>query len=540
MNKIECRPKILIVLGLPMLKTVYNRIRNIRKKVFAKNILRLTSWGKVKYVSIKFPTLRDIAEKLPDVQIIGDMEVEVSGISHDSREIVPGDIYACIPGFKVDGHDFAVAAQKAGAAALLVERFLKLDIPQLKVESTRQTVGRVAAEIYGYPSRRLKLIGVTGTNGKTTVTHLVERIARLAEEKTGMIGTLGAKIMEQEIPCQHTTPESTDIQKLLHKMVEQKVRIAVMEVSSHALDLGRVNGCFFQAGIFTNLSQDHLDYHQDMQKYLQAKSLLFAGMKQDSKQFAVLNADDPSCTYLQSQAACRYVTYGVDSAADYKAEELELTERGVEFKVKYKGNESTIIYPTPGKFSVYNALAAFAWGIEAGYSNEIITKALRETQGVPGRFESIRKGQPFLVIVDYAHTPDGLVNVLSAAREISAGRIITVFGCGGDRDRTKRPLMGRAAAEYSDFVIVTSDNPRTEDPQAIIEDILPGIAKVDYKVIVDRRQAIVQACSIAKPGDTIIIAGKGHEDYQIIGSEKIHFDDREEVEKALRGMGYVK
>jgi len=490
-------------------------------------------------MSNKFPTLADIAQKLQGVQIYGDAEVEITGISHDSRKVVPGDLYVCIPGFKVDGHDFAIAAQKAGAAALLVERFLKLDIPQLKVENARKVVGQVAAEIYGYPSRRLKLVGVTGTNGKTTVTHLVERIARFAGEKTGIIGTLGVQIAEQKIPSEHTTPESTDVQKILHKMVQQNVNLAVMEVSSHALDLGRVNGCYFAAGIFTNLSQDHLDYHQDMQRYLQAKSLLFAGMKQDAKQFAVLNADDAACAYLQSQAACRYVTYGVESKADYKAEELELLERGVQFRVKYNGNETTVFYPTPGKFSVYNALAAFAWGIEAGYSCEVITAALKEIQGVPGRFESIRKGQPFLVIVDYAHTPDGLVNVLSAAREISAGKLITVFGCGGDRDRTKRPLMGRAAAQFSDYVIVTSDNPRTEDPQAIIEDILPGIEKVDYKVIVDRRQAIVHACSIAKPGDTVIIAGKGHEDYQIIGTEKIHFDDREEVEKALRGMGYV-
>jgi len=317
-------------------------------------------------MSNKFPTLADIAQKLQGVQIYGDAEVEITGISHDSRKVVPGDLYVCIPGFKVDGHDFAIAAQKAGAAALLVERFLKLDIPQLKVENARKVVGQVAAEIYGYPSRRLKLVGVTGTNGKTTVTHLVERIARFAGEKTGIIGTLGVQIAEQKIPSEHTTPESTDVQKILHKMVQQNVNLAVMEVSSHALDLGRVNGCYFAAGIFTNLSQDHLDYHQDMQRYLQAKSLLFAGMKQDAKQFAVLNADDAACAYLQSQAACRYVTYGVESKADYKAEELELLERGVQFRVKYNGNETTVFYPTPGKFSVYNGLAAFGRGMEGG------------------------------------------------------------------------------------------------------------------------------------------------------------------------------
>jgi UDP-N-acetylmuramoyl-L-alanyl-D-glutamate--2,6-diaminopimelate ligase len=484
--------------------------------------------------------LMNLMNKTIETEVRGDTGVVISGITHNSKEVSPGDIYACIPGFKFDGHDFAEEAVQAGASALVVERFLDLEVPQLKVKDSRHFMGYLAAAVYGEPSQKLQLVGVTGTNGKTTVTHLVERIARLGGKKTGLIGTLGARIAERELPGQHTTPEATEIQKLLAAMVSEGVEMAVMEVSSHALDLGRVNGCIYRAGIFTNLSQDHLDYHQDMQEYLKAKALLFSGMNESTYvQFAVLNADDVSCEFLRQRTSCQVITYGVDSEADFKAHNLKLTARGVEFEVTFRGSEAQVFYSTPGKFSVYNALAAFTWGIVSGYSPEIVIKALGERKGVPGRFESIRRGQPFQVIVDYAHTPDGLENVLETAREITAGRLITVFGCGGDRDRRKRPLMGKAADRLSDYLVVTSDNPRTEDPVKIIEDILPGIGRTDYKIIVDRRKAIIHACSIALPGDTILIAGKGHEDYQIIGLKKIHFDDREEVERALRGIGYV-
>ncbi len=484
--------------------------------------------------------LIDLMSKIKEVEVLGNTGVMISGITHNSKEVSPGDIYVCIPGFKLDGHDFAEEAVQAGASVLVVERYLDLEIPQLKVKDSRQFIGYLAAAVYGEPSRKLKLVGVTGTNGKTTVTHLVEKIARLGGKKTGLIGTLGARIAERELPGQHTTPESTEIQKLLAAMVSEGVETAVMEVSSHALDLGRVNGCTYRAGIFTNLSQDHLDYHQDMQEYLEAKALLFSGMNEDTEdQFAVLNADDASCEYLTQRTACKIITYGVDSEADFRARNIRLTARGVEFEVVFQGSKAQVFYSTPGKFSVYNALAAFTWGIVSGYPLEIVIKALKEIKGVPGRFESIRRGQPFQVIVDYAHTPDGLENVLETAREITIGRLITVFGCGGDRDRRKRPLMGEAADRLSDYLVVTSDNPRTEDPDKIIEDILPGIGRASYKIIADRRSAINHACSIALPGDTILIAGKGHEDYQIIGIKKIHFDDREEVERALRGIGYV-
>lgn len=488
-------------------------------------------------------TLAEILASINGAEALGDTKVLISGITHDSRKVSPGNLYVCIRGYKSDGHDFAEAAVKAGAAALAVEEFLPLDVSQLKVADTRQMMGYLAAEVYGYPSRRLELIGVTGTNGKTTITYLIERIAQQSGRKTGLIGTLGSRIGDKDYPGQHTTPESTEIQQLMAEMVSQDVQLAVMEVSSHALDLGRVHGCVFNAGIFTNLTQDHLDYHKDMQEYLKAKALLFSGMNGEKPgQLAVLNADDSSCDFLKAQSAiagCRIVTYGIENTADYKAENIRLTDSGVAFTVDYQGKPAELFYSTPGKFSVYNVLAAAAWALEAGYDLGNVIKALAGIHGVPGRFQSIRKGQPFLVIVDYAHTPDGLENVLRTAREITSGKLITVFGCGGDRDRKKRPLMGEAACRYSDHVLVTSDNPRTEDPAKIIEDILPGVSGVDLKVIQDRREAIIEACFMAAPGDTVLIAGKGHEDYQIIGTEKIHFDDREEAESALRRLGYV-
>lgn len=484
--------------------------------------------------------LEQLMKRINGAEVLGDRQTRVLGITHDSRKVMPGDLYVCIPGFKHDGHDFAEGALERGASALVVERFLNLSAPQLKVSDTRRSVGFLAAAIYGEPSRKLELVGVTGTNGKTTVTHLVEKIAQLAGNKTGLIGTLGTRIGEREIPGQNTTPESTEIQEMLGEMLSEGVRTVAMEVSSHALDLGRANGCIFNAAIFTNLTQDHLDYHQNMQAYLEAKALLFSGMNGEKEnQFAVLNADDSSCEYLRKKSACEVVTYGVDCDADFRARNIKLSDRGVEFEVEYHGAKTTVFYSTPGKFSVYNALAAFTWGILAGYPLEIICRALGEIKGVPGRFESIRQGQPFQVIVDYAHTPDGLKNVLETAREITTGKLIAVFGCGGDRDRTKRPLMGEVASRLSNYVVVTSDNPRTEDPDKIIEDILPGVKTAEYSVIPDRREAIIHACSIALSGDTIVVAGKGHEDYQIIGTEKIHFDDREEVDKALRGNGYV-
>lgn len=459
----------------------------------------------------------------------------------DSRQVQLGDIYACVPGMNVDGHDFAAQALEKGATALLVERILPLEVPQLQVKNVREILGVIAANIYGNPAGQLEMIGVTGTNGKTTITHLIESIAIKDGKKAGLIGTLGARIAGRELPGSRTTPEAIDLQKLLAEMVEEGVELAVMEVSSHALDLGRVTGCEFDSGIFTNLTQDHLDYHKTMGEYLQAKARLFSGLK-GSKQpkIGVVNGDDPASETLREVSAAPTVTYGVKAEKlDYRATEIELKAEGIRFIVYFKGQTQEVKYATPGMFSVYNALAAFAWGVETGRNPEQVARALAEVPGVPGRFESVRMGQLFPVIVDYAHTPDGLENVLRTAREFTKGRLITVFGCGGDRDKGKRPKMGAISADLSDFVVVTSDNPRTEDPREIIKDVLVGVVGVENTVIENRREAIESACRMAKPGDTILIAGKGHEDYQIIGKEVFHFDDREVVRDALRGLGYV-
>ena len=457
----------------------------------------------------------------------------------DSRKVQPGDLYACVPGFKVDGHDFAEKAINSGAVALVVDHFLPLNVPQVKVANVRQVIGHLAAAVYGHPSEQLELVGVTGTNGKTTITYLIEKIGTKHGQKVGLIGTLGSRINGREIPGERTTPEAIEVQKLLGDMVAEGVSLAVMEVSSHALDLGRVSGCEFDVGIFTNLTQDHLDYHKTMEDYLYAKSRLFSNLKgKKQPKISILNGDDASFKMLSGASAATVVSYGINHEADYKAENVEVTAAGVRFVVRFREGLQTIKYSTPGVFSVYNALAAFAWGVERGYSAESVAEALAEIPGVPGRFESVRLGQPFQVIVDYAHTPDGLENVVRTAQSFTKGRLITVFGCGGDRDRGKRPIMAEAASQYSDFVIVTSDNPRTEDPDQIIKEVLIGISGVDHVALRDRREAIWSACRMAKAGDTILIAGKGHETYQIFGTEVHPFDDREVAREALRGLGY--
>lgn len=488
------------------------------------------------------PTAKALAEIIKGIEVqasSGNSQVSVRGMSMDSRRVQPGDLYACVPGFQVDGHGFAVNAVASGAVALVVERFLPLNVPQVKVSNVRQVIGILAATVYDHPSEQLELVGVTGTNGKTTITYLIEKIGTKHGKKVGLIGTLGSRIDGREIPGERTTPEAIEVQKLLGEMVAEGVSLAVMEVSSHAMDLGRVSGCEFDAGIFTNLTQDHLDYHKTIADYLYAKSSLFSNLKgKKQPKISILNGDDASFKMLCQASVAPVVSYGIDNEVDYRAENVEVTSEGVRFVARFREGRQEIQYSTPGVFSVYNALAAFVWGVERGYNRGSVAEALAEIPGVPGRFESIRLGQPFQVIVDYAHTPDGLENVVRTARGFTKGRLIIVFGCGGDRDRGKRPLMGEAASEWSDFVIVTTDNPRTEDPDQIIKEVLIGISGVDHVALRDRREAIWSACRMAKPGDTILIAGKGHETYQIFGTEVHPFDDREVAREALRGLGY--
>jgi UDP-N-acetylmuramoyl-L-alanyl-D-glutamate--2,6-diaminopimelate ligase len=490
-------------------------------------------------MSIASKSLLEILNGIEVQASSGDLQVIIGGMSMDSRRVQPGDLYACVPGFRVDGHDFAAGALASGAVALVVERFLPFDVPQVKVANVRQVIGLFAAKVYDHPSEQLELVGVTGTNGKTTITYLVEKIGTKFGRKVGLIGTLGSRIDGRDIPGERTTPEAIEIQKLLGEMVAERVNLAVMEVSSHALDLGRVVGCEFDVGIFTNLTQDHLDYHKTMEDYLFAKSRLFANLKGIKQpKLSILNGDDPAFSKLRQASAARVRSYGIHNEVDYRAENVEVTSEGVRFSVRFRESLQEIRYATPGIFSVYNALAAFVWGVERGYDQAVVAEALAEIAGVPGRFESVRLGQPFQVIVDYAHTPDGLENVVRTARSFTQGRLITVFGCGGDRDRGKRPLMGEVASQGSDFVIVTSDNPRTEDPDQIIQAVLKGVSGVDHLALPDRREAIRSACRMAKSEDTILIAGKGHETYQIFGTEVHPFDDREVAREALGGLGY--
>ena len=469
----------------------------------------------------------------------GDLNVLIRGIEIDSRRVKAGDIFVCVPGLNADGHDFAAAAIAAGATVLVVEKFLPYAVPQIRVASTRQELGLLAAEVYNRPSDHLELVGVTGTNGKTTIVHLLEKIGVAAGKRVGLIGTLGASIAGRQIPGKRTTPEACEIQRLLAEMLEEKVSLVAMEVSSHALDYGRVQGCEFDAAIFTNLTQDHLDYHKTMEEYLRAKTRLFRELEGGKQpKIAVLNRDDPAFPALGTASAAPVITYGIKDKADYQAKEVEISSDGVHYDVCFRGRRQEIYSQTPGVFNVYNTLAAFAWAVERGYDPQQIAQVLAEIRGVPGRFESIKLGQPFNVIVDYAHTPDGLENVLRTAKDFTTGRLLTVFGCGGDRDKSKRPLMGKVAAQWSDFLAVTSDNPRSEDPEQIIRDILTGVKGIKHRALSDRQEAINYVCRLAKPGDTVLIAGKGHETEQIIGNTLIPFDDREVARQALRRLGY--
>jgi len=463
--------------------------------------------------------------------------VPVKGIAYDSRQVKPGYLFVAIEGFKTDGHHYIEDAVSNGAVAIVTQREVRVPegISWVRIADTRKGLAQMAARFYGFPCDKMRVIGVTGTNGKTTTTYMIREVYKNAGKKTGIIGTINNMIGEKVLPVKHTTPESADLQKVMAQMVEEKVEAAVMEVSSHALSLHRVEGCHFDIGVFTNITQDHMDFHRDMEDYLSAKMRLFAGAE-----VSIINADSYYGERITEGSGGKVVTYGIESQADVLAREINISPAGVSFRVNWSGGDIQVNLKLTGLFNVYNALAAFTVGLEEGLEPEVIKDALETLEGVPGRFELVNKGQPFAVIVDYAHTPDGLENILSTARQFTSGRLITVFGCGGDRDRTKRPLMGKIGAELSDFAIITSDNPRTEDPERIIEDILEGVnsaGSVDYTVIPDRRSAIGHAIKSARAGDVVVIAGKGHETYQEINGKRFHFDDREEAGIILEELG---
>lgn len=452
------------------------------------------------------------------LEVVGSQDVSVTSITHDSRQVQLGSIYCCVPGAVHDGHDFAAAAVEAGAAALLCERRLDLGVPELIVPSVREAMGPLSSALLGFPSDVLQVVGITGTNGKTTIAHLLAAIAGAAGRSAGVIGTLtGAR----------TTPEAPELQAQLAAMVEAGRELVAMEVSSHALDLHRVDGTRFRVAAFTNLSQDHLDHHLTMEAYFAAKARLF---RPEFCDLAVLNLDSPHGRLLADTTTVPVVGFSLDDAVD-----LVLTADGSRFT--WRG--TPIELALPGRFNVSNALGAATIAHELGFAADAIAAGLASSGVVDGRFERIDQGQPYLAAVDYAHTPDGLRQLLGAARELASGRVIVVFGAGGDRDQAKRPQMGEAAGELADLVILTTDNPRGEDPAAIISAVQRGITDpTDLRIEPDRAAAIALAVAEARPGDVLLVAGKGHETTQIVGAEVTAFDDRVVLRGALAAAGF--
>ncbi|MBD5403038.1 UDP-N-acetylmuramoyl-L-alanyl-D-glutamate--2,6-diaminopimelate ligase [bacterium] len=486
--------------------------------------------------------LDELIEYLKYSDLINFKNVDISGISYNSKTTKKGDIFICLVGEYADGHEYAHMAIENGAAALLVERKVEgVSIPQIQVDSTRHKIADIADRFYSRPSMGLNLIGITGTNGKTTVTHLIQKIFEENQEKCALIGTLGYKLSSngEYRDAKHTTPQAPELQATLRMIKDvEKIDNVVMEVSSHALEQNRVGGCRFNGAVMTNLTQDHLDYHITMDNYFDAKAILFKKLQEDN--FAVINADDEYSAKFLSVVpeGVRTFTYGVKNDADIMAKDIKFSLNGAEFILKLKDAEYPVNLHMNGMFSVYNVLAALGASIAMGIDIKIALKALQNVHGVAGRFEVVNK-KP-LVIVDYAHTPDGLENVLKSAREITpeGGNLICLFGCGGDRDATKRPKMGAIAQKLADKIVITSDNPRSEDPQQIITDIIAGLQSVNPEIVTvepDRGEAIALLKSIAENNDVVVIAGKGHEDYQILKDKTIHFDDREQARKVFAG-----
>ena len=450
-------------------------------------------------------------------------EVEVSALAYSSDSVIPGALFFCVPGFTKDGHDFAPEAVARGAAALITERRLDLGVPELVVDDVRAAMGPAAARFYGNPTEKLDVVGITGTNGKTTTAFLVRHLLEAAGRQTGLLGTVKRVVGGVEEDVERTTPEAIDLQATFRRMLDAGDRAVAMEVSSHALELGRIAGIRFACRVFTNLTQDHLDFHETMEAYFKAKRRLFA-----EPGLAVVNVDDEHGRHIAAERDA--VTFGIDHDADYRARDIEFDFAGSRFTLDMPDGSVEVESPLPGLFNVLNVIGAVAavrpFGVEK--------ISLEGFQRVPGRFEPVDEGQDFGVLVDYAHTPDSLENVLRTARELTRGRLHVVFGAGGDRDHTKRPLMGEAARELADRVLVTSDNPRSEPPEAIIDQVMEG-AGPDAERDADRRRAIATAIADAEPGDVVVIAGKGHEQGQEFeNGRKEPFDDKTVAREALR------
>ena len=453
-------------------------------------------------------------------------DIEITDICYDSRKVKEGSLFVAVRGFKSDGHKFIDTAIKSGAKVVVGEDDIDME-NYIKVPSSRKFLAISSANFFSRPADKLKIVGITGTNGKTTTTYLIKQILELKGCKCGLIGTNQILVGDEAIDSERTTPESRELHELFKRMLDKGAEYVVMEVSSHSLELDRVWGIEFEVGVFTNLTQDHLDFHETMDNYARAKAKLFEISKK-----AVINVDDKYSSVMLKKAE-NVITYGIDNNASLKAENIDLCERMIIFETVLDGEVRKLRLGIPGKFSVYNALSATGAALALGFSGEDIEKGLVIAKGVKGRLEVVRTLTPYTVIIDYAHTPDGLENIINAVRGFAKGRVITLFGCGGDRDATKRPIMGEIAQRLSDYVIVTSDNPRTEEPERIMSDIIKGLKNENYIAIENRREAIGYALDFAKEGDVIILAGKGHETYQIFKDGTIHFDEREVVKEFL-------
>lgn len=476
--------------------------------------------------------LKELLVGLEVIELHAYEEMEISGVCYDSRQAAPGQLFAAVTGFASDGHKFIPMAVGKGASAVLCERKPDADVPYILVENTRYALAIVSGNFYGNPAKKMKMIGITGTNGKTTSTYLIKHmLEQCLDAKVGLIGTNANMIGEMELHTERTTPESLELHKLFADMYEAGCTHVVMEVSSHALVLDRVAGIKFDVAAFSNLTQDHLDFHKDMDDYAGAKAMLFARSVSGS-----VNVDDSYSGIMLSAAKCPILTYSIDKPSDLKAEDIVLEPTGVHFTACLPDERRVINLGIPGRFSVYNALCVISCGLQLGLSLEQCAAAMASAKGVKGRVETVPTDGDYTIVIDYSHTPDSLENVLKTVREATKGRVVALFGCGGDRDRAKRPIMGRIGTELSDFAIITSDNPRTEDPDEIIAEILTGVSvpAERYVAVADRVEAIRYAINNHLPGDIIVLAGKGHETYQEINHHKIHMDEREIVADILK------
>ena len=477
--------------------------------------------------------LQAILQGLEPLEVHADLSREITGICYDSRAVKPGNLFVAICGYDTDGHKYIPMALEKGAACVLCEK-APAEGEYVLLSDTRRGLALAGANWYGNPAGEMTMIGITGTNGKTTTTYLVKHILEdCLGAKVGLVGTIQNMIGDEVLHTERTTPESLELQALFRHMADAGCTHVVMEVSSHALCLHRVDGVTFDAGVFTNLTQDHLDFHKTMEEYCRAKAMLFARSK-----VGAVNVDDPWAKEILAHATCPVITYSAKGQAALEATDIRLEPHHVAFTAHYQGTETACTLGIPGAFSVYNALSALSAALALGIAPEKAAASLATARGVKGRAEVVpTPGKDYTVLIDYSHTPDSLENILKTVQEFARGRVIAVFGCGGDRDPIKRPIMGKIAADLADLVVVTSDNPRTEDPMAIIDQILVGIPKdqTPTTVIENRRQAIRWAMDNAQAGDVIVLAGKGHETYQEIGHEKFHLDEREEVAAHLMG-----